>query len=88
MTIAIEERTIQEARFVLENNTTIRESAKHFGISKSTLHSDLSKRLKQIDVRLYNEVHAHLQSNFSVRHIRGGEATRQKYKNNYSLPSR
>ena len=67
------------AEYVIETGATVRAAANHFGISKSTVHKDLAYKLKNINKNLYNEVNLILQLNKSERHIRGGEATRQKY---------
>lgn len=75
----IEDRVLNEAKFVICNRATIRDTAKQFGVSKSTVHLDLSKRLKYINYGLYMAVKQILQYNFSVRHIRGGESTKQKF---------
>lgn len=76
----IESRTLQEAKYICDNKTTIRETAKHFGVSKSTAHLDLSKRLPAIDSYLFYQVKDILEFNFAVRHIRGGESTKKKFK--------
>ncbi|MEG2454452.1 MAG: sporulation transcriptional regulator SpoIIID [Clostridia bacterium] len=73
------ERTISEAEYILTHQSTVRETAKHFNISKSTLHTDISERLKHIDETLYEEVHKIMAYHFSIRHLRGGEATKKKY---------
>ena len=75
----IESRVLKEANYVIKNKATIRETARFFGVSKSTVHLDLSKRLMQLNCCLYDEVKDILAYNFSVRHIRGGESTRRKY---------
>lgn len=75
----IDVRVKQEAVFILKQKTTIRNTAKHFGVSKSTVHFDLSTRLKKVNFHLYKKVQKLLQFNFGERHIRGGKATRQKY---------
>lgn len=67
------------AEYVIETGATVRAAAKHFGISKSTVHKDLAYKLKKFNKNLYNEVNSILQLNKSERHIRGGEATRKKY---------
>ena len=72
------------AEYVIETSDTVRGAAKHFGISKSTVHKDLAYKLKKINKNLYNRVNDILQLNKSERHIRGGEATRQKYLNKKS----
>ncbi|MBQ2862749.1 MAG: sporulation transcriptional regulator SpoIIID [Clostridia bacterium] len=68
------------AQYIIDNNSTVRACAKHFGISKSTVHKDLSERLAQINKSLYVSVKKVLDKNKSERHIRGGEATKVKYK--------
>ena len=73
------DRIIGEAEYILENKCTVREGATHFGVSKSTFHADVSYKLKEIDLKLYEEVKELLEYHFSVRHLRGGEATRRKY---------
>ena len=72
------------AEYVIETSDTVRGAAKHFGISKSTVHKDLAYKLRKINKNLYNRVNDILQLNKSERHIRGGEATRQKYLNKKS----
>lgn len=76
----IEERVIDIARYVADHGTTVRDTAKKFGISKSTVHRDLRVRLPKVDINLYKKVDKILNFNLSERHIRGGEATRRKYK--------
>jgi putative DeoR family transcriptional regulator (stage III sporulation protein D) len=66
--------------YIVEHNATVRAAAKEFGISKSTVHKDMTDRLQHIDRGLYGQVQAVLQKNKAERHIRGGDATRQKYK--------
>ena len=68
------------AEYVIETSDTVRGAAKHFGISKSTVHKDLAYKLKKINKNLYNRVNGILQLNKSERHIRGGIATRNKYR--------
>lgn len=75
----IEERAMEIARYIIENNTTVRQAAKHFGISKSTVHKDCTERLIQISPSLAGEVRKVLDVNKSERHIRGGMATKEKY---------
>ena len=76
----IEERACELAEYIIENNATVRAAAKKFGISKSTVHKDLSERLREIDHQLYSQVKEVLERNKAERHIRGGIATRKKYK--------
>ncbi len=74
-----EERIKREASYILETKETVREIAKKFKVSKSTVHKDLHERLKLIDFNLYQEVNTILKYHKEIRHIRGGESTRQKY---------
>lgn len=76
----IEERVMELANYIIENKATVRATAKHFGISKSTVHIDISQRLKKINVACAAKVRRILDENKAQRHIRGGEATRRKYK--------
>ena len=75
----VEERAIELGEYIVENNTTVRAAAKKFGISKSTVHSDVSGRLKKASPALYIEVRKVLEDNKAQRHIRGGQATKEKY---------
>ena len=79
----IEDRAIEVAQYIIENNVTVREAAKKFGISKSTIHKDVAERLIQINPSLAKEVRKVLDVNKSERHIRGGMATREKYLNQH-----
>lgn len=76
----MEQRACDLAAYLIENRTTVRAAAKQFGISKSTVHKDLSERLPQFDRVLYLQVKEILDENKAQRHIRGGMATRRKYK--------
>ena len=67
------------AKFIIQNNATVRQTAKQFGISKSTVHKDVTERLMQINPSLAKEARKVLDVNKSERHIRGGLATREKY---------
>ena len=69
------------AKYIIENKTTVRDAAKKFGISKSTVHKDVTEKLSQFNPTLYSEVSKILEINKSERHIRGGEATKRKYIN-------
>lgn len=80
MTDHIEERACELAVYMIENRATVRAAAKKFGISKSTVHKDLSQRLPQYNQALYEQVKVILDTNKAQRHIRGGLATRKKYK--------
>lgn len=76
----IEERACQLALYIIENKATVRAAALKFGISKSTVHKDLSERLPAFNHPLYLQVKGILDENKAERHIRGGIATRKKYK--------
>ena len=76
----IKERTIRIGNYVILTRKTVRMIAKEFGVSKSTVHKDLTERLPEINPELASEVKKVLEYHKSIRHIRGGEATRQKYK--------
>lgn len=73
------DRAIILGQYILENNATVRATANKFGISKSTVHKDVSERLLKIQPQLYNEVKKILEKNKQERHIRGGMATKKKY---------
>ncbi len=75
-----EERVRRVAVYILETGATVRTAAKHFGVSKSTVHKDVSDRLRRIDLPLYGRVREVLDINKAERHIRGGIATREKYR--------
>ena len=75
----IEERAIEIAYYIIENQATVRQTAKEFGISKSTVHIDVTERLTQINHSLATQARQILDTNKSERHIRGGLATKQKY---------
>ncbi len=78
----VEQRAVELAEYIIENKTTVRAAAKKFGVSKSTVHMDVSERLKKLNPSLYNEVREILDINKAERHIRGGLATKQKFSNN------
>ena len=80
MTSNIEERACDLAEYIIESKATVRSAAKKFGISKSTVHKDLSERLEHINRPLYLQVKEVMEFNKAERHIRGGLATRLKYK--------
>ncbi len=80
MADTIEERACELAVYIIETGATVRTAAKHFGISKSTVHKDLSQRLPQCNRLLYTQARQVLDLNKSQRHIRGGMATREKYR--------
>ena len=75
----IRNRVLEMANMILENNTTVRDVAKRIGYSKSTVHKDITERLKEINPALASEVKAVLDNNKAERHIRGGLATKHKY---------
>ena len=75
----IEERAIDIAHYIIEKNSTVRQAAKAFGVSKSTVHKDITERLLQINPTLAAQARSVLDTNKSERHIRGGLATREKY---------
>ena len=77
--VSIEERAIKLAHYIIDSKDTVRGAAKKFGISKSTVHKDVSERLKKINPRLAKEVRIILDENKAERHIRGGLATKMKY---------
>ena len=75
----IEERAIEIANYIIENNATVRQAAKNFGISKSTVHKDVTERLVKINPFLAARIRVVLDVNKAERHIRGGMATKEKY---------
>ncbi len=80
MTDTIEKRVRELAVYIIETGATVRTAANHFGISKSTVHKDLSQRLPYYNKQLYRQVRQVLDLNKAQRHIRGGMATKQKYR--------
>ncbi len=76
----IHARVLEEANFIIDTGKTVREIANIFRVSKSTVHKDLHERLLKIDKNKYNEVSEILKYHIEVRHIRGGESTKNKYK--------
>jgi len=82
----IKERTIKIGKYIVETRKTVRVIAKEFGVSKSTVHKDLTERLPDINPELANEVKEILDYHKSIRHLRGGEATKQKYKKTEEEP--
>ena len=75
----IEERAIEIANYIIEEKATVRQAAKKFGMSKSTIHKDVTERLLQINRQLASQAREVLDTNKKERHIRGGMATRKKY---------
>lgn len=75
----IAERVIKEGEYIITAGCTVRSAASYFSISKSTVHKDVTERLKSIDAELYEKVRKVLDKNLSERHIRGGLATKKKY---------
>ena len=76
----MEQRARELALYLIENRTTVRAAAKKFGVSKSTVHKDITERLYHLNLPLYTQAHAVLMKNKGERHIRGGMATRRKYR--------
>ena len=85
MTDTIAQRVQMLAVYMIETGATVRLAAKHFGISKSTVHKDLSQRLPQYNKRLYLQVRDILEINKAERHIRGGMATKRKFEQNKAV---
>ena len=77
---SIEERCVILAEYLVKNRSTVRSVALAFGISKSTVHKDITQTLKKVDIELYEKAKNILEINKKERHLRGGEATRKKYK--------
>ncbi|MDO4269300.1 MAG: sporulation transcriptional regulator SpoIIID [Eubacteriales bacterium] len=75
-----EERAIRLAQYMVDEKATVRQTAARFGISKSTVHKDITTRLKKLNAVLYERVQQVLRTNKNERHIRGGMATREKYR--------
>jgi putative DeoR family transcriptional regulator (stage III sporulation protein D) len=80
MRLEIVDRVIKESEYIVATGATVRTTAKGFAVSKSTVHKDVTERLKKIDKNLYKKVKKVLGINLSERHVRGGEATKKKYK--------
>lgn len=77
----VEERVLKAANYIIKNNTTVRKTAKNFGVSKSTIHKDVTERLKNLNLSLYSRVKIIMEANKAFRHIHGGQATKIKYMN-------
>ena len=75
----IEESAVEAAKYIISSNATVRETAKKFGISKSTVHKDVTERLEKINPKLAHEARKVLELNKAERHLRGGLATKEKY---------
>ena len=75
----IQKRAVCEAEYLLKNKSTVRDTGVHFGISKSTVHLDITKRLIKINPRLQRKVQKVLDKNWNEKHIRGGNSTKQKW---------
>lgn len=84
----IEERAVTIANYIIDHNATVRQTAKRFGISKSTVHKDCTERLSSINPALAAQTRVVLDLNKSERHIRGGMATREKYQHRLAICSR
>ncbi len=80
------QRVMEITNYILETSFTVRQTAQVFGVSKSTVHKDVTERLPQINESLANEVRKVLEKNKAERHLRGGEATRRKYLSNKDAP--
>lgn len=79
MNKSIRDRVLSESYCIINTNKTIREVANNFDVSKSTVHKDVSHRLKLIDINLYEKVSSILKYHIDIKHIRGGEATKRKF---------
>jgi putative DeoR family transcriptional regulator (stage III sporulation protein D) len=77
---AVEERAVELGAYIVAHNATVRAAAGQFHLSKSTVHKDVADRLRRVDPQLYGQVRRVLDVNKAQRHIRGGVATREKYK--------
>lgn len=82
MTENVKQRVIDETNYIINTNKTVREISEYFGVSKSTVHDDLHKKLKKINLELYKKVEGILNYHFLIKHIRGGYATMLKYTKN------
>lgn len=76
----IKTRIINEANYIIKNNATLRDAAKYFKLGKSTIHKDMNDKLKKIDVNLYIQVRNIMEEHIKIRHIKGGEVTKKRYK--------
>ena len=85
LTNNVEDRSVLLGQYISDTHSTVRSTAKKFGVSKSTVHKDVAERLKYVNPQLYREVKSILEINKAQRHIRGGMATKLKYKKNAQL---
>ncbi|WP_244833681.1 sporulation transcriptional regulator SpoIIID [Clostridium sp. BJN0001] len=76
----IEQRVLEVAQYIIQSKSTIRKTAKEFGVSKSTIHKDMTERLPKLNPEIAKKTHTILEINKAERHIRGGRATQMKYK--------
>ncbi|MDS1029698.1 sporulation transcriptional regulator SpoIIID [Bacillota bacterium LX-D] len=76
----IRQRVLEISHYIIESNSTVRQAANVFGVSKSTVHKDMTERLPEINEKIYLQVRNVLDQNKAERHLRGGEATRKKFK--------
>ena len=81
----LNKRAISIGKYILKTGQTVRQAAVVYGVSKSTVHNDVAKRLKTLDFRLYKKVQLILTNNFKEKHLRGGQATKIKYLKNKKL---
>ena len=79
MNIILNQRAISLAKHIIQTNQTVRQTADVYGVSKSTVHNDVSKKLQKIDFALYQKVQKILAKNFAEKHIRGGQSTKEKF---------
>ena len=84
----IKERIYKEANYLLKTNKTLRQLAKIFNLSKSSIHKDLKERLKSVDINLYHKVQIVFQNHIKTRHLKGGESTKKKYQKKAILLSK
>ena len=77
----VEERVLKVANYIIQNSATVRKAAKNFGVSKSTIHKDVTERLKKLNLSLYSKIKIIMEINKASRHIHGGQATKIKYMN-------
>ena len=75
----ISERVLEEAKYIIDTQETLRQTAKKFKVSKSTVHKDIQERLKKIDKQLSEQIREILKYHIEIRHIRGGQSTKKKY---------